>query len=387
MSVTYRILLVSAFLALVSGCASIPDAQFCRVGAVLVDQNFDGGNFAACHAATSGQINIEIRPEDKPPINISPWYAMRLVATEPTTVTLSLQFIDGYARYWPKFSVDGQQWQRFDEGAVSINDAGDRLNINVTVGSEALFVSAQELFTAQWYDEWIDSLRAIPEVSVELLGQSRMGRPLWVARTAQKKEMLLLLGRQHPPEVSGAIAMRPFVDTVLGDSALAQRFRARYSVVVVPLINPDGVANGHWRHNTGSTDLNRDWGPFSQPETRAVRDLLETMADEGVTPALMLDFHSTKRNLFYTQTPEDFPPGKDFAGDWLTAAGARLPTFEFTREANPPSEQANAKNYFHKRYGITAVTYELGDESPRDGVRASSPVFAEEMMRLMLARE
>jgi hypothetical protein len=31
--------------------------------------------------------------------------------------------------------------------------------------------------------------------------------------------------------------------------------------------NPDGVDKGHWRLNDGGVDLNRDWGPFTQPET------------------------------------------------------------------------------------------------------------------------
>ena len=41
---------------------------------------------------------------------------------------------------------------------------------------------------------------------------------------------------------------------------------------VVPLANPDGVEQGHWRHNAQGVDLNRDWDRFQQPETRALRD-------------------------------------------------------------------------------------------------------------------
>ena len=369
---------------LIVGCAATPDARFCRAGPVLVDQNFDGGNFATCRVTADDRIEIDIRPEDKPPINVSPWYALRLSTTTDTNVTFVMNFIDGFARYWPKFSGDGQQWTRMDENAVSVNAAGDQMTITVPVSRRGVFVSAQELLTSDWYRQWTDTLRDTPGVSVGLLGHSRMGRPILFAHTPYTKDLVLLMGRQHPPEVSGAIAMQPFVETVLADTDLARRFRQRFSIAVVPTLNPDGVARGHWRHNTGGTDLNRDWGPFVQPETQAVRDLLQSLAARGTRPALMLDFHSTRRNLFYTQTPEDFPPGQDFAGDWLGAAEQRLPAFEFTREANPPSEQANAKNYFFKQYGIPAITYELGDESPRDGVRASSAVFAEEMMRRML---
>ncbi len=43
-----------------------------------------------------------------------------------------------------------------------------------------------------------------------------------------------------------------------------------HNFLILPLLNPDGMALGHWRHNLGSVDLNRDWGIFGQPETTAV---------------------------------------------------------------------------------------------------------------------
>ena len=58
-----------------------------------------------------------------------------------------------------------------------------------------------------------------------------------------------MIGRQHPPEVTGAIAMHSFIDTVLADTDLARQFRDRFKLAIVPLMNPDGVAAGHWRHN------------------------------------------------------------------------------------------------------------------------------------------
>ena len=98
----------------------------------------------------------------------------------------------------------------------------------------------------------------------------------------------------------------------------------------------------------------------------------------------MLDFHSTKSNLFYTQLEDDGTVPETFASTWLSRARERLADFEFKHDARASSEQANTKNYFFKRYGIPAITYELGDETDREQIAAASPVFAEEMMRLML---
>ena len=69
----------------------------------------------------------------------------------------------------------------------------------------------------------------------------------------------------------------------------------------------------------------------------------------------------------------------------MEAAARSLPDYEFRRDAQETSEQANSKNYFYTRYGIPAITYETGDETPREAIRAATVVFAEEMMRLMLS--
>ncbi|MEM7612207.1 MAG: M14 family metallopeptidase [Pseudomonadota bacterium] len=374
-------------LATIAGCQTAPGPQYCDNGIILLDKNFSGGGYAECAVSDGGAFSVVVRPEDKPPINVSPWYAMRLSARSDATATIRIDVVDGYARYWPKISVDQRKWQRLDASKVQFSEDGNSLLIEVPVSTQGLYVSAQELVTEDWYTQWFDELRAQPDMTVALIGHSRLGRPLLAASLGDQPEIIVLLGRQHPPEITGALAMRHFVNTVLAETELARAFRERYQLLIVPFINPDGVNRGHWRHNTGSTDLNRDWGPFTQPETQSVRDLLAAKAKNGQEPALMFDFHSTRRNLFYTQTPEEFPPGEDVVGDWIAAAAARLPWLDYTREASTPSEQANSKNYFYKTYGITAVTYELGDEEDRARIEPASVVYAEEMMRRMLQRD
>ena len=241
-----------------------------------------------------------------------------------------------------------------------------------------------------YYTAWLAALEALPHVETSVIGNSVGGRPLHLARTADKPEVVILLGRQHPGEVPGALAMQEFVDVVLANTELAQAFRERYAVLIIPLLNPDGVVNGHSRHNSGETDLNRDWGPFTQPETQSVARLLAELEARSMRPRLMLDFHATKMTptmIFYTQTPEDRTAPPLFATSWLNRVDERIEDFEFTHDPRPPSGLDNTKNYFFQRYGIPAITYEIGDEANREQVRQYTPVFAEEMMRVMLAAD
>lgn len=92
---------------------------------------------------------------------------------------------------------------------------------------------------------------------------------------ANDKKMILILSRQHPPEVTGYLAMQSFVETICGEGDTATKFREVYNTYVIPNLNPDGVDNGHWRHNSGGVDLNRDWEDFNQPELQAVKRFIE----------------------------------------------------------------------------------------------------------------
>ena len=69
----------------------------------------------------------------------------------------------------------------------------------------------------------------------------------------------------------GQEAYRAFVSELMtrGDDK-AKAFLGNHRIVLAPMPNPDGVDKGHWRLNDGGLDLNRDWGKFTQPETRAL---------------------------------------------------------------------------------------------------------------------
>jgi len=365
---------------------------FCRSSSILLDAHFSGGELGECRPGDGGRFELVLHPEDPPPINVSPWYAFRVSGAAGDAVALTLSFPEGRARYWPKVSVDGKNWSRLPEARVRRSGGEDdeaqgaiaQMHLDLKLTGPALWVAGQPLLTDRYFEDWDQALDALPFATRKLRGASLEGRPIYATETPDRREYVLLVGRQHPPELTGTLTMRPFVDELMGDTDLAQAFRDRYKLVIYPVLNPDGVARGHWRHNEGGVDLNRDWGPFTQPETRLVRDHVDALEARGMRPRLMLDFHSTWRNLFYTQLPEDMTDPEAFAGRWLAAGRARLPDYAFTNEPTAVSERGTTKNYFYKRFGIPSITYETGDETDPPAIEASARVFAQEMMRLML---
>jgi len=258
--------------------------------------------------------------------------------------------------------------------------------LTVPLDTDAVYVAAQGVVTPATYDAWSRRLAAASGVPLRELGRSRDGLPIRIFDSnPDAADVILLIGRQHPPEVTGAIAFFAFAETVFGDSELARAFRDRFRVLAIPLMNPDGVADGHWRHNLGHVDINRDWGPFTQPETRLVRDLLDDLDADGQALRMFIDFHSTKENVFYTQQEPTRPPG--FTRAWLDNAARRIQDYPFRNGESPAKNETVAKNYVYRRYGIPAVTYEVADEVDRGAARGAARIFAEELMKSMLARE
>lgn len=347
-------------------------AASCRTASATIAFDFEGASRSRCSVVGEREFAVLISPEHAPPINPSPWYAFRYAATGDRKVTVQLRYLGAWHRYAPVIDSDPQG----RHAEVTLSSDGTSATLVLPPGAGV--VSAQEIIDGARYR---DSLRRWSRVAggeVLRLGHSLEGRGIEAVRIGQAEapHLLVLLGRQHPPEVTGAIAMESFVDRIADRMREDPALGARYQFLVVPLLNPDGVANGNWRANSGATDLNRDWGPFAQPETRAVAEWLGTLP-RGVAPVAMIDFHSTNRNLFYVQGDEADAAGRRFLQSWLAGRESEVPGYAFAiepRNANPGS--GTAKNWFQRTYGVPSYTYEVADDADRAATRTAASAFA-----------
>ena len=400
-----RYYIVCAVLAAVlTGCAtssqsvsnaSRSEAEVCQTASAVLDTNFPAGNVASCRATGPDTFTVTLKPEDSPPINCSAWYAFRLTprpGVVQQNVTINLNYEICGHRYWPKSSVDGAQWDYLPKNNVNIFEVEDinQARIAVRLSDHPKFVSAQEIIVPATYDAWIEKIATSENVDTWLLGKSAENRDIQGLTIKQSgvdpNQQVVLVGRQHPPEVTGALGMLHFVETLNEDSELAKNYRARFETVVVPMLNPDGVVRGYWRHNTGSTDLNRDWGPFKQPETQLMNKLLRGIASNPDKQLVFFaDFHSTQNDIFYTIPDELETKPKLFIKKWLGLLQERMPDYKVRRSENANLTQANSKNYVYRAYGVPTVTYEMGDETDRKLIKKITREAATAMMETLLA--
>jgi hypothetical protein len=198
--------------------------------------------------------------------------------------------------------------------------------------------------------------------------------------------MIMVLSRQHPPEITGYLAMQSFVETLSAENELAEEFRKEYTIYVIPLVNPDGADNGHWRHNAGGIDLNRDWEDFNQPETTLIKNFTQNKLKEtGGKFYFGVDFHSTSQDIYYTINPDKEGNMPGLVPKIINAMGAELNNYEPNiRPNDDDSPKISSLNYFFYQLGAEALTFEVGDNTPRDFIKLKGKLTALKMMDLML---
>jgi hypothetical protein len=134
-------------------------------------------------------------------------------------------------------------------------------------------------FLPEQFWEAVAGMREHPAFRVEEVGRSGEGRPIRTVTFGRGPTRLLLWSQMHGDESSATMALADIIHW-LADSApdpRRDRIAERLTVVMLPMLNPDGAARFR-RENAWGIDVNRDARRQVTPEARtlkAVRDRVE----------------------------------------------------------------------------------------------------------------
>ena len=363
---------------------------------VFASNQFEGARLNGIARTGDKHFTALITPENTP-INPSPWYAFKLWAEAPQQIQLRLTYLNGVLhRYVPKLSQDGRNWKPISldhyQEEIKLGPDNSRglptsVTLNIQIGPDTLWVAAQELRTSTHNKAWIDSLTQLSFVEQFEIGKSREGRPLYMLKigSADDSKMNIVLSRQHPPEVTGYLAMKAFVEALCENTEIGIAFRSMYNTYVLPMVNPDGTDNGHWRHGAGGIDLNRDWGDFNQPETVAIRKFLKEKEATGGKFYFGVDFHSTWEDIYYTIDPEAKGNMPGLIPQMIEGSATQIPDYEPNiRPGLTGGLVISSSKYFFHEFKAESLTYEVGDNTPRPMVKAKGEATAQTLMKLMI---
>ncbi|EDP70791.1 hypothetical protein FBALC1_08528 [Flavobacteriales bacterium ALC-1] len=356
---------------------------------VYVSNEFDCARLNGVKQLNDSTAVLDIYPENSP-INNSAYFAFKAWSNTPKDFYFEFKYPIGYKhRYVPKVKRNNV-WKAVDSSQIFRNDS--IVTVKLSLDKEPIVVAAQELQSSKDVKKWYTNLIKGKEdyVRLESFGSTTLGRNLPVLDiyrgNPEGKELIVLLTRQHPPEVTGFFAFQEFLKTVLGDSALSEEFLNTYRVLAFPIMNPDGVDLGHWRHNANGVDTNRDWSKYNQPEIKqAVKYITEKVKQDKNKIVLGLDFHSTWHDVFYTNKIRENTTFPNFIDDWFTALEKEIPGYK-VNEASGNSTKPVSKGWFLYGHNAVGITYEIGDKTPKDKIKRMGRVSATEMMKILIKR-
>ncbi|MFD2598958.1 redoxin domain-containing protein [Sphingobacterium corticis] len=336
--------------------------------------------------ADDGTYEILISPE-KTPINQSPWYGFQVWAERDTTISVKIKYATGfYHRYDPKISKDEGTWEKLPTPTYILE--GDRkvaIAFNVSVGPNKTWIAAQENIPSAKAYAWLENVNPKLQLDKTEVGKTALDAPLYVygAGNSNSKKRIIVMGRQHPPEITGHYAYAGFVDYLLGDTPDAKAFRDEYYLYFIPVGNPDGVDEGHWRTNANGVDLNRDWDAFHQPETRAFRDYFEReIKSKDRELYFAIDFHSTAKDIYYTVDPSLSSRFPGFVPDWINGLKEAIPSYHpHVKPLYFEGPTFTAYSYFYKNYDAEALVYEIGDDTEPGFIDQKSKLSAKHLIQ------
>ena len=362
-----------------------------ETGTYLIDGVGATNNFPAARLNKFDRINdslyeATISPENAP-INPSPWYAFKIWAKEARTLNVRLEYGKFWHRYNPKISSDGEHWEALDSSLVQLGIDSTSATIKLNIDKDTLWVAAQEIQDTRRVGAWMNSFKNNALVTIGTAGESVQGRPLFHMNITKGdnrgKPAIIVISRQHPPEVTGFFAMKAFIETLI-ELGSKNGFFDSYRLMVYPLMNPDGADLGHFRHNTGGVDLNRDWSIYRQPEIAQITQHMVNETKEHKNNVLLgLDFHSTFHDVYYTPHESVKRKIPDFTKTWLESIRSAL-NIDDINESPGKGERPTSSAWFNRQFGATGITYEIGDKTPREFIKKKGEVSAHALMDYFL---
>lgn len=355
--------------------------SICSTAGLRIDVDFAASGQHRCVIGADGAIVVQVdhEPTLVEGINPSPWFAFRVTAEAAREATITLDYTDYTHRYAPWVRTSDSAWSKLDTSRITLNERKTRATLKLDLPQGATFIAGQPVSSAADNVDWTRNALAGQGFNEMRYGDSREGRALTGFVGGGGIQAIVILTRQHPPETSGQEAYRGFVSRLITRAdADAVSFRGRHRIILAPMPNPDGVDNGHWRLNAGGLDLNRDWGKFTQPETKALSDwILQQAGTRRVVS--MLDFHSTDRTVIYAP-PLDAPsPTIAFLPHLKSAYEKRLaqpPEWSFNHNANG----GTSKGWALEALKAPGLTVELWDQIPAADARALGAATADAMI-------
>ncbi|CAD8183056.1 unnamed protein product [Paramecium octaurelia] len=273
----------------------------------LFDSNFTSANLAAVYQVDKFEYDLLLQ-EDINATSYSQWFYFRV--TNPNEYKCRINIIN-MSKYYLQFQNGFGVYIKYDSH-WEILKSQVLIQQSQYVKSNFCKTTSTKLYTLSF---WINKSSKSFEIALgipythldldkyllkfqsEILATTITGLPVRMVQFGSKRsDVILVIARQHPGETVSSHVCQGFLEALSNDKTL-QLF---YNIIVIPMVNPDGVKQGNFRCDLSGKDLNRVW---QNPRLKyhqqiiQIRNLIDKILGEGRDIKTFIDLHGHSRKL------------------------------------------------------------------------------------------
>jgi len=267
----------------------------------------DGGNprSESDIAITSDGIYVRPFSEDGDG-NYKFHFCVELLNHSDTDIETTVTIEWGETRYqsyrnYVLLTTEEDVWNRYDadiDGSLSI--------AKITVPRGRSFLGLLPAYPFNRLTSLLTKIGDKPNIHVSAIGKSRYNHPIFAVQAGNpNKRPLAVITRVHPYETQGSFFIEGMLQWLSGELTNGKYnisdFLNNHNVVILPMLNPDGVIFGMQKRTHGGLNISEDCTVTPEPEAVAIRTYLRNL-----NPVAILDLHGwmNSRDNFVTNDDE-----------------------------------------------------------------------------------
>jgi hypothetical protein len=295
-----------------------PGAQ--RPTPVTFNTAFEGGSLGKVEklGETEFRLHVEGQHDERGRNRQATWYYFRMDGVRGRDLTLTLTDLVGEyndrpgavsmnADTVPVFSYDRRGWRHFP--AMAWDDARKEAALRFRPEMDRVWIAHIPPYTPSDLARLLHEVRRSPSAVVEVIGKTVRGRDLRLVTITDPdvpdagKKTLWLQARQHAWEAGTSHVMEGALRFLISGDERAREVRRRVVFKLMPMMDPDGAADGKVRFNANGYDVNRHWDIVDlrskehlerMPEIWYVKKALFALVDSGRKIDLLVNLHNTE---------------------------------------------------------------------------------------------
>jgi hypothetical protein len=303
-----------------------------------------------------------------------------------------------YSNTLPVFSYDQKSWRHFS--AMEWNDSAKEATLHLQPARNTVWIAHVPPYTHSDLLRLLEEIDRSPHARIEVIGKTAQDRDLHLVTVTDfetpddEKKTIWLQARQHSWETGTSHVMEGALRFIVSGDHAASDLRKKVVFKFMPMMHPDGCANGWVRFNANGYDVNRHWDEVDlrdkqklrlMPEIWYVKRAIQAYVNSGRRIEFLVNMHNTELGEFLETQAEDKATLRKL--QLLDANLTRKTSFDPTRKLRINKSPANTTNFLYDELGVPAMLMELrtgpGQKLGRQPSAGDRLAFGRELITVM----